>query len=507
MDLTTLSAEEVVQASERIAPWVHRTPMMTSRSLDERIGAQVFVKCEQFQRVGAFKFRGACNAIASLSSEERARGVVTHSSGNHAQALALAASLHAIPAYIVMPSNAPQVKRNAVMGYGAEVITCQSNLESRETTAEQVVQDTGARFIHPYDDPMIIAGQGTVALELIEQMTPQDYVFIPCGGGGLLAGMAVLLKHHWPDTKVIGVEPSDAACALAARQAGSRVTLSEVGLFADGCAVARVGEETHRLIEQHVDDIITATTDEMCAAVKDIFEDTRAIAEPAGALAIAGMKKYVAERQLRDSSLLAVVSGANTNFDRLRYISERTDIGERREAIFSVAIPERRGAFRDFCRVVGKRNITEFNYRYSSDEGANIFVGVSVAPGTTDNMALVGQFESAGYVTTDLTDDETAKLHVRYMIGGRSPSATGHERLFRVEFPERPGALMKFLDALGSEFDISLFHYRNHGAAYGRILVGFTVSDNDEELIARLNDLGYPYEEETNNRAYLAYLK
>ena len=483
------------------------TPVSQAPGLSDRLACEVSLKREDLQPIFSFKCRGAYNKMSRLTDQQKAAGVVAASAGNHAQGVALAANKLGIDAVIVMPVTTPSIKVDAVRRRGARVVLHGDAFDDAAKFAESLVDTEGRAYLPPFDDPEVIAGQGTVALELIEQMTPQDYVFIPCGGGGLLAGMAVLLKHHWPDTKVIGVEPSDAACALAARKAGSRVTLSEVGLFADGCAVARVGEETHRLIEQHVDDIITATTDEMCAAVKDIFEDTRAIAEPAGALAIAGMKKYVAERELRGGSLLAVVSGANTNFDRLRYISERTDIGERREAIFSVAIPERRGAFRDFCRVVGKRNITEFNYRYSSDEGANIFVGVSVAPNTTDDMALVGQFERAGYATTDLTDDETAKLHVRYMIGGRSPSAAGHERLFRVEFPERPGALMKFLDALGSEFDISLFHYRNHGAAYGRILVGFTVSDNDEELIARLNDLGYPYEEETNNRAYLAYLK
>jgi threonine dehydratase len=333
-------------------------------------------------------------------------------------------------------------------------------------------------------------------------------VFIPCGGGGLLSGMAVFLKNTWPDVKVIGVEPADAACALAARRAGERVTLSEVGLFADGCAVARVGLETHRVIEQYVDDIITATTDEMCAAVKDIFDDTRAIAEPAGALAIAGMKTYLSEHNVTGASVVAVLSGANTNFDRLRYISERTDIGERREAILSVTIPEVPGAFKAFCGTVGKRNITEFNYRGTDEQTARVFVGLTVAPQSDDVADLVGKLENQGYSAVDLTDNEMAKLHVRHMIGGKMTLRESEERVFRVEFPERPGALMKFLDALGSDFNISMFHYRNHGAAYGRILVGFTDRDHDRsKLTARLDQVGFRYWEETENPAYQAYLK
>ena len=355
----------------------------------------------------------------------------------------------------------------------------------------------------------MIAGQGTVAVEVTRQSPkPADYVFIPCGGGGLLSGMAVYLKHTWPDVKVIGVEPADAACALAARQHRGRVTLSEVGLFADGCAVARVGEETHRVIEQYVDDIITATTDEMCAAVKDIFDDTRAIAEPAGALAIAGMKAYLSRHDLTGASVVAVLSGANTNFDRLRYISERTDIGERREAILSVTIPEVPGAFKAFCGVIGKRNITEFNYRGTDEQSAKVFVGLTVAPKSGDVHDLVQKLEGRGYSAVDLTDNEMAKLHVRHMIGGKMTLKESDERVFRVEFPERPGALMKFLDALGSDFNISLFHYRNHGAAYGRILVGFTDSDQDRsKLSARLDQVGFRYWEETENPAYQAYLK
>ena len=320
--------------------------------------------------------------------------------------------------------------------------------------------------------------------------------------------MAVFLKNTWPDVKIIGVEPADAACALAARRAGDRVTLAEVGLFADGCAVARVGQETHRVIEQYVDDIITATTDEMCAAVKDIFDDTRAIAEPAGALAIAGMKTYLGEHSVTGASVVAVLSGANTNFDRLGYISERTDIGERREAILSVTIPEVPGAFKAFCGTVGKRNITEFNYRGTDEQTAKVFVGLTVAPQSDDVEDLVHKLESQGYSVVDLTDNEMAKLHVRHMIGGKMTLGDSEERVFRIEFPERPGALMKFLDALGSDFNISMFHYRNHGAADGRILVGFTDNDQDRSrLIARLDQVGFRYWEETENPAYQAFLK
>ena len=486
-----------------------QTPLTYAPTLSDRLGCDVRLKREDLQPIFSFKCRGAYNKMASLSDEERARGVVAASAGNHAQGVALAAQKLGVQATIVMPITTPSIKVDAVKRRGANVVLQGDAFDQASDYANRLVEERGATYLHPFDDPAVIAGQGTVGLEVTRQSSrPADYVFIPCGGGGLLSGMAVFLKHTWPDVKVIGVEPADAACALSARQAGKRVTLSEVGLFADGCAVAQVGEETHRIIEQYVDDIVTATTDEMCAAVKDIFDDTRAIAEPAGALAIAGMKTYLSTHQVANASVIAVLSGANTNFDRLRYISERTDIGERREAILSVTIPEVPGAFKAFCSTIGKRNITEFNYRGTDEQTASVFVGLTVAPQSDDVDELVQKLEDQGYSAADLTDNEMAKLHVRHMIGGKITLNETEERVFRVEFPERPGALMKFLDALGADFNISMFHYRNHGAAYGRILVGFTDSDEGRsELTARLDQIGFRYWEETNNPAYQAYLK
>ena len=486
-----------------------QTPLTQAPTLSERMGCDVRLKREDLQPIFSFKCRGAYNKMASLSDEERARGVVAASAGNHAQGVALAAQTLGVQATVVMPVTTPSIKVEAVRRRGAQVVLQGDTFDQASEFANRLVEERGATYLHPFDDPAVIAGQGTVGVEVTQQSPkPADYVFIPCGGGGLLSGMSVFLKHTWPDVKVIGVEPADAACALAARRAGERVTLPEVGLFADGCAVARVGQETHRVIEQYVDEIITATTDEMCAAVKDIFDDTRAIAEPAGALAIAGMKTYLSEHNVTGASVVAVLSGANTNFDRLRYISERTDIGERREAILSVTIPEVPGAFKAFCGTVGKRNITEFNYRGTDEQTARVFVGLTVAPQSDDVEDLVHKLESQGYSAVDLTDNEMAKLHVRHMIGGKMTLRESEERVFRVEFPERPGALMKFLDALGSDFNISMFHYRNHGAAYGRILVGFTDNDQDRsQLVARLDQVGFRYWEETENPAYQAYLK
>jgi threonine dehydratase len=486
-----------------------KTPLTHAPSLSERLDCDVHLKREDLQPIFSFKCRGAYNKMSSLTDEERARGVVAASAGNHAQGVALAAQKLGVDATIVMPVTTPSIKVDAVKRRGANVVLQGDAFDQASEFASRLVAERGATYLHPFDDPDVIAGQGTVGLEVSRQLpSPADYVFIPCGGGGLLSGMAVFLKHVWPEVMVIGVEPADAACALAARQNSERVTLDSVGLFADGCAVARVGKETHRVIEQYVDDIITASTDEMCAAVKDIFEDTRAIAEPAGALAIAGMKTYLAEHDLTGKRVVAVLSGANTNFDRLRYISERTDIGERREAVLSVTIPEEPGAFRAFCRTIGKRNITEFNYRAGSDTDARVFVGLTVVPQSRDVSDLTGNLEHCGYSVVDLTDNEMAKLHVRHMIGGQLIANGSQEHVFRVEFPERPGALMTFLDALGSEFNISMFHYRNHGAAYGRILVGFTGAEGfGGRLIATLNGIGFRYWEETENPAYREYLK
>jgi threonine dehydratase len=433
---------------------------------------------------------------------------VAASAGNHAQGVALAASKLGIKAKIVMPVTTPLIKVEAVRALGAKVVLSGDSFDEAAVRAAALVEAEGLTFIHPFDDPDVIAGQATVAVELVRQASrPLDYVFVCCGGGGLLAGMATYLRYVWPQTKIIGVEPEDAACVQSALHQGRRVRLREVGLFADGCAVAQVGKETFRLIRESVDDVMTVSTDEICAAVKDIFEDTRAIAEPAGALAVAGMKKYALQYSISGATMAATVSGANTNFDRLRYISERTEIGERREAVLSVTIPERPGAFRAFCNAIGKRNVTEFNYRYETAAAARVFVGLTVTPGDDSLDALQRNLRGRGYRVLDLTDNETAKLHLRHMIGGRQPDDIGEEIVFRVEFPERPGSLLQFLNALGNEFSITLFHYRNHGAAYGRILVGMQVPPGKRaQLRKALLRLGYPFWEESDNPAYLEYL-
>ena len=484
------------------------TPLDPAPLLSARLGNHALLKREDLQPVFSFKCRGAYNKMIHLDEASRAAGVVAASAGNHAQGVALAASKLGIKAKIVMPVTTPLIKVEAVRALGAKVVLSGDSFDEAAVRAAALVETEGLTFIHPFDDPDVIAGQGTVAVELVRQASrPLDYVFVCCGGGGLLAGMATYLRYVWPQTKIIGVEPEDAACVQAALHKGRRVTLREVGLFADGCAVAQVGKETFRLIRESVDDVITVSTDEICAAVKDIFEDTRAIAEPAGALAVAGMKKYAQQHRISGATMAATVSGANTNFDRLRYISERTEIGERREAVLSVTIPERPGAFRAFCNAIGKRNVTEFNYRYETAAAARVFVGLTVTPGDDSLNALQRNLREKGYRVLDLTDNETAKLHLRHMIGGRQPDDIGEEIVFRVEFPERPGSLLQFLNALGNEFSITLFHYRNHGAAYGRILVGMQVPPGKRAQLRRaLLRLGYPFWEESDNPAYLEYL-
>ena len=484
------------------------TPLDPAPLLSARLGNHALLKREDLQPVFSFKCRGAYNKMIHLDEASRAAGVVAASAGNHAQGVALAASKLGIKAKIVMPLTTPLIKVEAVRALGAKVVLSGDSFDEAAVRAAALVEAEGLTFIHPFDDPDVIAGQATVAVELVRQASrPLDYVFVCCGGGGLLAGMATYLRYVWPQTKIIGVEPEDAACVQAALHKGRRVRLREVGLFADGCAVAQVGKETFRLIRESVDDVMTVSTDEICAAVKDIFEDTRAIAEPAGALAVAGMKKYALQHRISGATMAATVSGANTNFDRLRYISERTEIGERREAVLSVTIPERPGAFRAFCNAIGKRNVTEFNYRYETAAAARVFVGLTVTPGDDSLDALQRNLRERGYRVLDLTDNETAKLHLRHMIGGRQPDDIGEEIVFRAEFPERPGSLLQFLNALGNEFSITLFHYRNHGAAYGRILVGMQVPPGKRAQLRRaLLRLGYPFWEESDNPAYLEYL-
>jgi len=483
------------------------TPLMAAPQLSQRIGNNILLKREDMQPVHSFKLRGAYNKIAGLSAEEKARGVICASAGNHAQGVALSGQHLGIRAVIVMPRTTPPIKVKAVAGFGGEVVLHGDGYDEAAAYAAELQARDGLVYVHPFDDPDVIAGQGTIGMEIVRQH-PSDIhaVFVCVGGGGMLAGVAAYIKSVRPDIRVIGVEPEDAASMGQSLEAGERITLKEVGLFADGVAVKRVGEETFRLCSRHVDAMMTVTTDELCAAMRDIYEDTRALTEPAGALGVAGAKKYAQETGVRGQNLVAITSGANVNFDRLSYIAERAELGEHREALLAVSIPERPGAFRHFCQTIGDRSISEFNYRYADDAQAQIFVGVKLANGVAERDALVGELSGAGYDVLDMSRNEMAKLHVRHMVGGRAQGA-GPEMLFRVQFPERPGALLKFLDSMGDRWNISLFHYRNHGHAHGLVLVGMQVAP-DEQAACReaLDALGYDYAQETDNPAYQRFL-
>ena len=483
--------------------------------LSARLNHQVYLKREDQQPVHSFKLRGACNKLANLSEAECIHGVIAASAGNHAQGLALAANKLGIKATIVMPKTTPDIKVDNVRRFGGEVRLVGHSFNEAQIASVEYAKAENKTLIHPFDDDDVIVGQGTVAKELLQQQPNADVVFIPVGGGGLLAGMAVYLKQLSPKTKVIGVEAEDSACLKAALAAGKPVDLDQVGLFADGVAVKRIGEHTFGLIQRYCDEVITVTTDEICASIKDIFEQTRVIAEPAGALSLAGLKKYCATNSATtkqsNQSLVAILSGANMNFHSLRYVSERCELGEKKEAILAVTIPEEKGSFKRFCQTIGNRAITEFNYRYVGDSTANVFVGVRLGGSTEEREQLLNELASANYSVNDFTDNELAKLHIRYMIGGKSNTQNGlknnHERIFSFEFPEHPGALEKFLDAMGELFNITLFHYRNHGAAFGQVLAGFEVSKSKEvEFFAHLNALGYQFEEVTDNQAYQAFL-
>ena len=484
------------------------SPVDEARLLSKRLNNTVLLKREDLQPVFSFKLRGAYNKMVNLSEAERRQGVVAASAGNHAQGLALSALKLGVKATIVMPKTTPQIKVDAVRSRGGKVVLHGDTYDEASAYAQKLVQEKGMVYVHPYDDPDVIAGQGTVGMEILRQVTgPLDAVFVPVGGGGLAAGVAAYIKYVRPDVRVIAVEPEDAACLKVALEKQRRVRLKEVGIFADGVAVAQIGKETFRVLRKTVDEVVTANTDEICAAIKDIFDDTRSIAEPAGALALAGLKKYVEQHGCEGQALLAIDSGANTNFDRLRYISERTEIGEQREAILSVTIPEQPGSFKKFCAALGKRNITEFNYRYGDDRDAQIFVGVAVAAGGQGRTEVVESLRKLDYRVEDMTDNEMAKLHIRHMVGGHRPSAVANELLYRFEFPERPGALMNFLTRLGNRWNISLFHYRNHGAAYGRVLVGLQADTSERKAVeAFLGKLAYPFHEETDNLAYQQFL-
>lgn len=490
----------------RVYDVAQETPLEPAPNLSKRLNNKLLLKREDMQSVFSFKLRGAYNKMAQLPPDLLAVGVIAASAGNHAQGVALAANYLGTKAIIVMPVTTPQVKIDAVKTRGGEVVLHGETFDEAYTYARQLEIEKGLTFIHPFNDPDVIAGQGTIGMEILRQyQQPIHAIFVAIGGGGLISGIAAYVKRLRPEIKIIGVEPVDADAMSQSLKAGHRVKLSQVGLFADGVAVREVGDETFRLCQQYVDEIILVGTDDTCAAIKDVFEDTRSILEPAGALAIAGAKAYVEREQIQDKTLVAVACGANMNFDRLRFVAERAELGERREAIFAVTIPEKPGSLRQFCDCLGKRNLTEFNYRIAEEKEAHIFVGVQIV-NRADAMQLIETFEAQGLKTLDLTDNELVKLHLRHMVGGRSPLAH-HELLYRFEFPERPGALMKFVASMSPNWNISLFHYRNNGSDYGRIVVGMQVPPQEmEQWQAFLDTLGYRYWDENQNPAYQLFL-
>ena len=497
--------ERILQA--KVYDVAMESPLELAPRLSRRLGNRILLKREDLQPIFSFKLRGAYNKIANLSDSAAQRGVVCASAGNHAQGVALAARRRKLAALIVMPQTTPQIKVQAVRDLGGEVVLFGDDYDSAYEHSLQIARERNSVFVHPFDDPDVIAGQGTIAVEILRQTGGEiDAIFVPVGGGGLIAGIAVYAKFLFPRIRIVGVEPTDAAAMFESIRERKRVTLERVGLFADGVAVKKVGEENFRLACEHVDEIILVDTDEICAAIQDIFEDTRSIVEPAGALAIAGIKKAVARDGWKDQRLVAINSGANLNFDRLRHVAERADLGAQREVLLAVEIPEQPGSFLRFCKQLGARNITEFNYRYESQHAAQIFVGFSLSGDRGERDQVVQALQAAGYTVTDMTDNEMAKLHIRYMVGGHARDIE-HERLVRFEFPERPGALLRFLEAIGTRWNISLFHYRNHGSDHGRVLAGIQVPPASQpDFLLHLAALRYAYTDETTNAAYRLFL-
>jgi threonine dehydratase len=483
------------------------TPLVVAEHLSERMGNTIWFKREDLQPVHSFKLRGAYNKIAGLSEEECANGVIAASAGNHAQGVALAASRRGVKALIVMPRTTPSIKVDAVRRLGARISLSGDAYDDACAHAVEMAGEKGMTFIHPYDDPEVIAGQGTIALEILREHRGELHaIFVPVGGGGLIAGVATCVKALKPAIKVIGVEPDDAPCLHMALRHKRRVLLDQVGIFTDGVAVRQAGREPFRIARRHVDEVMLVSTDEICAAMKDIFDDCRAVVEPAGALAVAGIKRYVDRSGITGAGLVAINSGANINFDRLRHVSERAEIGEYREALLAVTIPEEPGSFRRFCQALGKRFITEFNYRYADARQAHVFAGIQLDDGQKERHAIIDQLRAEGYPVEDLTDSEISKLHIRYMVGGHA-FGLKDEMLYRFQFPERPGALLKFLTSMGKRWNISLFHYRNHGADYGRVLAGIQVPAGSRREFQRfLDDLGYWYREESESAPYRLFL-
>jgi len=492
--------------NSRVYDVARKTPLEFQPNLSARTGNRILLKREDMQPVFSFKLRGAYNKMANLAPEVLQRGVIAASAGNHAQGVALAAQKLGCRSVIVMPTTTPLIKVDAVRSRGSEVVLFGDSYSDAYLHALELEKSENLTFVHPYDDPDVIAGQGTVAMEILHDHPEPIYaIFCAVGGGGLIAGIAAYVKALRPEIMVIGVEATDADAMTQSLKEGKRVMLEQVGLFADGAAVKQVGENTFSLCQQYVDEMILVDNDAICAAIKDVFEDTRSILEPAGALATAGIKEYVKRNKLQGKTLVGIASGANMNFDRLRFVAERAEIGEKREAVLAVTIPEKPGSFKTFCRLLGDRNITEFNYRYSDPTQAHIFVGIGIH-NNNESGHLVEMLKAHGLATLDLTDNEVAKLHLRHLVGGHAPQAE-HEQVYRFEFPERPGALMRFLDTMGHDWNISLFHYRNHGADYGRVLVGMQVPPAEKgEFKAFLDNLGYPYWDESENPAYNLFL-
>jgi threonine dehydratase len=483
------------------------SPLEPAPAISRRTGNHVLLKREDKQPVFSFKLRGAYNKMAHLGAAKLARGVICASAGNHAQGVALAAQRLGAQATIVMPVTTPRIKVSAVSARGAQVVLHGDSYHEAAAHARSLARKLGLTFVHPYDDPLVIAGQGTIGMEILRQHPgPIDAIFVPVGGGGLIAGVAAYVKQVAPSTRIVGVEPVDSNAMQASLKAGRRVTLPHVNIFADGVAVRQVGRETFRLARRLVDEMVLVDTDEICASIKDIFEDTRTVVEPAGALALAGAKRWLARRRLKGRTVVAIACGANMNFDRLRFVAERAELGEHREAVLAVTIPEKPGSFRALCTLLGKRSVTEFNYRFADAREAHVFLGITVA-GRDETERLIASLEHHGLKAEDLSDNELAKLHVRHLVGGRAPGNAA-ESLYRFEFPERPGALMNFLAHMGSGWNISLFHYRNHGADVGRVLVGLQVPERERAAFRRfLRELGYDYTDETRNPAYRLFLK
>ena len=491
----------------RVYDVARETPLDYVPEVSRRLGNRVWLKREDLQPVFSYKLRGAYNLIYNLPPEQRSCGVITASAGNHAQGVALAAQRLSIPALIVMPKTTPEIKIAAVRRLGADVMLHGNTYDEASEYAHEVAAQRAMSYVPPFDHPLIIAGQGTVGMEILRQYSGElDAIFVPVGGGGLIAGVAAYVKQISPRTRIISVESDEAPTLYAALQAGERVVLDQVGIFADGAAVRQIGEETFRIARTLVDGALLVSNDEICAAIKDIFEDTRAIAEPAGALALAGLKQYVDTHGLREQQLVAIFSGANVNFDRLRHIAELAELGEHREALLAVTIPEQPGSFRAFCHTLGPRSITEFNYRYADAHKAHVFAGIRVRGGIKEKEQLLETLRERGYEVTDLSANEMAKMHVRYMVGGHGNQVT-NELVYRFEFPERAGALLHFLGEMGSRWNISMFHYRNHGAAYGRVLMGMQVPAGERKAFQQfLDNLDMAFVEETANPAYQTFL-